>query len=282
MNIELFSEMIRNLVLDNEEVTLPGLGTFVSEVMPASFSDRGYTINPPYRKLSFRQRGSDDGKLAMMYSQANSTDLESAQKIIKDFVLEIKETLQTRKMVLFPGLGRLRATRENAFFFIPDEDIDIYQYGFGLEPVSLKTHEETPEEVSAAVADLKSLLEEPVVAPVAPEPAPEAVPEPTPEPTPEPMPEPEAIEPALEPEPAPAQKPEPVELQPEPVESQPVAVEAAPIKKRGPWTKLLIVLLCLILLAAIFFGGFILLSRIAPDFIDSILYTPEELRIINY
>ena len=29
-------------------------------------------------------------------------------------------------------------------------------------------------------------------------------------------------------------------------------------------------------------GIFILLAHIAPDFIDSILYTPEELRIINH
>jgi len=27
---------------------------------------------------------------------------------------------------------------------------------------------------------------------------------------------------------------------------------------------------------------FMILARVAPDFIDSILYTPEELRIINY
>ena len=27
---------------------------------------------------------------------------------------------------------------------------------------------------------------------------------------------------------------------------------------------------------------FLLLAQIAPDFIDSLLYTPEELRIINY
>ena len=56
MDIDLFSEMIKNLILDNDEVTLPGLGTFVSEVMPSVFSDKGYTINPPYRRLSFRQR----------------------------------------------------------------------------------------------------------------------------------------------------------------------------------------------------------------------------------
>ncbi len=61
MEIALLADMVKELILDNEEVALPGLGTFVTEVVPASFSDRGYTINPPYRRLSFRERqGSDD------------------------------------------------------------------------------------------------------------------------------------------------------------------------------------------------------------------------------
>ena len=62
MDIDLFSEIVKGLILDNDEVTLPGLGTFVSEVVPSTFSDKGYTINPPYRRLSFRQRGSEDDR----------------------------------------------------------------------------------------------------------------------------------------------------------------------------------------------------------------------------
>lgn len=41
MDIDLFSDMVKGLILDNDEVTLPGLGTFVSEVMPSTFSDKG-------------------------------------------------------------------------------------------------------------------------------------------------------------------------------------------------------------------------------------------------
>ena len=72
MDIDLFSDMVKGLILDNDEVTLPGLGTFVSEVMPSTFSDKGYTINPPYRKLSFRQRGSGNEEM-MRSSMPRST-----------------------------------------------------------------------------------------------------------------------------------------------------------------------------------------------------------------
>ncbi len=44
----------------------------------------------------------------------------------------------------------------------------------------------------------------------------------------------------------------------------------------------LAVLLSLILAAALFFGIFMLLSRCFPDFLDTLLYTREELEIINY
>ena len=51
---------------------------------------------------------------------------------------EMKQVLKERKIILLPGLGRLRATKENNFFFVPEEDLDIYPDGFALKPVSLK------------------------------------------------------------------------------------------------------------------------------------------------
>ena len=38
--------MVKEVILDRDRVVLPGLGTFVAEMVPASFSDKGYTINP--------------------------------------------------------------------------------------------------------------------------------------------------------------------------------------------------------------------------------------------
>lgn len=253
MDIDLFADMVRNLILDNDEVTLPGLGTFVSELVPSSFSDKGYTINPPYRRLSFRQRGNDgDTMLADFYSRANGTDITASARILSDFISGLKETLVTKKVVIFPGLGRLRATKENAFFFIPDEDLDIYPYGVGLEPVSLKTHEEIPAAEEVLVADEV----------------------------------PAAVEiPATVPEPAPVPEPA-VELSAEPVAEPSVEPVAGPAPDQGAdrkaLRKILVASACLIGAAAVLLGIFLLLSRTAPDFIDSILYTPEELRIINY
>lgn len=151
--------MVKELILDKDEVSLPGVGTFVAEMVPSVFSDKGYTINPPYKRLSFRQKGTgDDSFLIDFYAKCNNLDIETASRIIREFLHEMRHVLETRKSIVFPGLGKLRATRENYFFFVADEDLDIYPEGFGLEPISLKTHEETPAEVSATMAALRGIL----------------------------------------------------------------------------------------------------------------------------
>ncbi|MBP5549638.1 MAG: hypothetical protein J6X63_04065 [Bacteroidales bacterium] len=175
MDIDLLSKMVKELILDRDEVTLPGVGTFVAETVPASFSDRGYTINPPYRRLSFRQRqNAEDNCLIELYARSNGIDQQQASRFLLDFLMEMKEVLKQKKSIVFPGLGRLRSTKENNFFFVADEDLDIYPEGFGLEPISLKTHQETPEEVTDAIQKLKAVV-------MAPADEPEAILEPAPE-----------------------------------------------------------------------------------------------------
>ena len=160
MDIDLLAKMVGELILEHDEVALPGVGTFVAELVGASFSDKGFTINPPYRKLSFRQREGDGSLLTEFYARTNSLEKSTAEDILTRFLSEMKEILKTRKYIVFPGLGRLRATRENLFFFVPDEDLNIYPEGFGLERVSLKSHEELEEvtelsETAAAVAAIQ-------------------------------------------------------------------------------------------------------------------------------
>ena len=254
-----------------------------------------------------------------------------ATRILTDFLAEMKEVLKVRKTVVFPGLGRLRATRENHFFFVADEDLDIYPEGLGLAPLSLKTHTETPEEVASAVAGLAGLISDTVPSEPLPvdafevvvdEPAPvpelepvEEIPEQVgndePEVEPEPEPEAEEIsplatlgrndneEPEQEPEPEPVVEiPEQVgndeaEVEPEPEpEAEEISPRAAlgrndseepesepePKPRRRWWVVLLIVLCALLVL----FVAFILIGRFAPNLIDSLLYSKEELEILRY
>lgn len=281
MDIDLLSKMVKELILDNERVVLPGLGSFVAEIVPATFSDKGYTINPPYRKLYFRSKPDEGSDLIPFYAKSNSVSEEIAEKVIVDFVSELKTILFHRKTIIFPGLGRLRATKENNVFFVADEDLDIYPEGFGLEPISLKTHQATSSEVKAAVSDLKSILTEPE--PVV-EPEPMAEPEAEQEPVP-------AEEPTEEPAEEPTETPEEVEEVVEPAieEELPVAElvedeipeeKTVPAKKPA-WKIILLVLMWTAIALVVLTGAYVAVSHLCPEWIDQFLYTPEELELLN-
>ena len=395
MDIDLLSKMVKELILDNDEVSLPGVGSFVAELVPSSFSDKGYTINPPYKRLSFRKKAdASDNVLIDFYAKSNKVDKETASKIVIDFLSEMQKVLELRKSIVFPGLGKLRATKENIFFFVADEDLDIYPEGFGLEPISLKTHEETPAEVSATIAALQDILnpeetegqsgsgeqpeaesgsEEPSEAVSGPEDAPEVTGDGQPESSLEAevesdselQPEQQATaeesdhqfenesqhdeeseqetaqhveasssedapevtgdgqpessleaevesDSELQPEQQatveesdhqsenesqhdeegeqenePQQKPESDNEPDVPVEqnnsNEPEQPRTEPAKKsRKGWKALIWTAVAIAALAVTFIVGFVILAHIAPDFIDSILYTQEELEIINH
>ena len=294
MDIDLLSKMVKELILDNDKVVLPGLGAFVAEIVPATFSDKGFTINPPYRKLYFRAKPDEGSALAEFYASSNKVNMDIAEKVIGGFVAELKSVLFTRKTVVFPGLGRLRATKENAVFFVADEDLDIYPEGFALEPISLKTHVETPAEVAAVVGSLKAIVDD--VAPVV-----EVQEEPEIEDTvvEEKINEPEVVVDVEE-----VEESEPVEDEPveEPVEDEPVVepveeqaeevvqqaeevAEEAPVvvkeAKTSFWKIFAKTLMWLVTIAVVLLAAYIIVARFAPDMLDKVLYTPEELEIIN-
>ena len=298
MDIDLLSKMVKEVVMDHDAVTLPSLGSFVTEIVPATFTDRGYTILPPYRRLFFSPKQGTDTLLADIYRKSNPEASEAdATRILVDFLQEMKEVLKVRKTIVFPGLGRLRATKENNFFFVADEDLDIYPDGFGLKPISLKTHQETPEETEAAVAELAQMLEpekEPVPAQDAsedasfvtekkadvpqdassdaPEPAPEVVTdiEPVSEPEPEVIP--------VEPEPEPEPEPEEMPVEPEPVIPSEAEGEASVSQTKTNWLLItLIVILSIIVLAAV---ALAVIGRVNPQWLDQFLYSTEELEIL--
>ena len=356
--------MISELITDHNRVGLPGLGTFVAEVVPATFSDKGYTINPPYRRLSFHPSRSEDTLLIDFYAASNGISKEAAGLYLKQFLGEMKSVLKERKTIMLPGLGRLRATVENNFFFVPDPDLDIYPDGFALKPLSLKTismadEVEIPlfppmeeemevkgaaevEGESAGEAEAREISEnkEETGGPVSPESiqpestqpeqqqsGPALQPEQQPGPgkqepqseseqsqpetelqlqAEQPQPESEQLQPESEPAPQPEQQPGPGEQEPQSESEQsqprPQAEQSQLQPKQETWQsqpqpqsrpetgpvhaprrfRWWIPLLVLLAVAAVALLAFLTVAQVAPDFIDSILYTPEELRIINY
>ncbi len=266
--------MVTELIADHDQVGLPGVGTFVAEVVPATFSDKGYTINPPYRRLSFHPSRTEDRLLTDFYAASNGISKEAAETYLGQFLQELKTVLKESKTIVLPGLGRLRATVENNFFFVADADLDIFPDGFALQSLSLRTisvsgasepgpsAEPASEPEQAAEADDADDAAGDEAATSEAEPTaaaePVSIPETGPEAAAEQMPEAEA---AFE------------------AGCEAAAADAPEPRRRLRWW---IPLLVLLVIAAVALLAFIIVSQVAPDIVDTILYSPEELRIINY
>lgn len=301
MDIDLLSKMVKELILDNDKVCLPGMGCFVAEVVPSVFSDRGYTINPPYRRLSFRTNASEDSLLADFYAKANGIESSVAEQILRDFISELKNILTVRKNVVFPGLGRMRATRENNFFFVADEDLEIFPDGFGLEPVSLKTHQASREDFVSAAGELKSMIDAgstDFAGPVEPvdssdsglEDDASAVSDSEVPAEDTGGSETEAVAPADEPEtsrdnsePAASEdNSESAASEPNSETSGDSSPQAADKKKHGAGRIVLAAALIAAGIAVLLLVVYLLLAYLCPDFINSILYDADELEVLKY
>lgn len=256
MDVLLLSRMIKELVLENDRVSLPGLGVFVCEYVPASFSDKGFVINPPYKRIYFRSKKEDDGLLVSFYAGKNGVDKDVAEKFVEDAVSDIRQELESKRSVEFPELGKLRSTKENTLFFVADQDLDIYPDGFGLVSVSLKSSEteDIPESVPVTpAAPAASATSVPPEVPAAP-----AVP----------------VAPA-----APAVS-ETVET---PVTAATPEAPAIPEsgKKKAPAWKWGMAISGIVVLALALFA---IVARIFPDsgFINGLLYSEEEIEILKW
>ena len=150
MDISLFSKCVKDLIVENDRVEVPYLGTFAAEMMPASYSDRQTTINPPYRKMSFHkgevsleQGGLLLGKVAR---EAGVTQQQAAVEL-GWCLSRLCSELEGSKTCKLPGLGVMRANARNEFFFVPDDDLDIWPDGLGFEAIPIKVSEKMPDQV---------------------------------------------------------------------------------------------------------------------------------------
>ena len=266
MNIDTLARLVKDAVMQHDSVTLPGLGCFVAELVPASFTDKGYTITPPYRRLYFIPRQGGDSILADALAKETGTSPEAAIRTLVEFVTEMRQVLISRKTIVFPGLGRMRTTTEGHIFFVAEQDLDLYPGGWGLDPVSLRTHRSIQDEY------VPIEIPEQEAAPVL---------ESQPVPTSERAPEPEA----LTNESTPAQASNPV-AQPAPptapIPAQTPASPTAPSPSPSPRKKkLLKALLWCLVAVAVLTAAIAILGRVAPDFMDTLLYSSEELEVIK-
>ena len=140
MDISLFSRTIKELILENDRVGVPRVGHFLAELMPATFSACRTMINPPYRRMSFCKDGVTVAERDIFLNKMEEVSGLPSVQVAEEYDMFIRgfiSDLENEKSVDLPSLGRMHATSCNEYFFVADEDLDIYPDGIGFEPVPL-------------------------------------------------------------------------------------------------------------------------------------------------
>lgn len=247
MTIESFTSCLEEFIMEHDRLLVPGLGAFTAGLQAATISDNGFTINPPYRKLEFIY-GEDLGigeneQYDYLYSIKEKMDLEKVREELAEIISEIKREVEANSLVELPGLGKLRSLGDGHLFFVMDKDAQIYPEGFALSSVSLKNRVSGIPEVVAAVAERHNEAETSKTA--------------------------EATVTA-----------ETSETAEEAVsKEQKVADGLARKKKRMP--VVVKVILWLLGIALLLLAGFMALAYFCPDFIDTLLYSPDEIELLK-
>lgn len=250
MTIESFTSCLEEFIMEHDRLLVPGLGAFTAGLQAATISDNGFTINPPYRKLEFIY-GEDLGigeneQYDYLYSIKEKMDLEKVREELAEIISEIKREVEANSLVELPGLGKLRSLGDGHLFFVMDKDAQIYPEGFALSSVSLKNRVSGIPEVVAAPKP----VEQPVAAT-------------------EGHNEAEATVTA-----------ETFETAEEAVSKEQKVADGLARKKRKMPVGVKVIL-WLLGIALLLLAGFMALAYFCPDFIDTLLYSPEEIELLK-
>lgn len=139
MDVSLLAQLLRELILDNDRVSLPGMGSFIADIAPAYFSEDGKTIYPPFRRIFFRTTEIwNDELIEKYYAEKLNLDPDSVKVELQEYFEKFRMDLNVKKSIDLPGFGKMRSTKEGNYFFVAEKGLDIYANAFGLEPISLR------------------------------------------------------------------------------------------------------------------------------------------------
>lgn len=241
MTIESFTSCLEEFIMEHDRLLVPGLGSFTAGLQAATISDNGFTINPPYRKLEF------------IYGE----DLGIGENEQYDYLYSIKEKMDLEKVreELAEIISEIkREVEANSLVELPGLG-KLRSLGDGhLFFVMDKDAQIYPEGFVLSSVSLKNRVSgiPEVVAAVA-ESHNEAEPAETTK-------TPEAAEEAVSKE-------------------QKVADGLARKKKKMP--VVVKVILWLLGIALLLLAGFMALAYFCPDFIDTLLYSPDEIELLK-
>jgi hypothetical protein len=151
------NKYIRELLLLNDCVIIPGLGGFVTRYQPAMPEDKAKKIYPPSKSISFnRQLQQNDGLLINHLSHREDCSYRMAEEKVQTFVKGCARQLAAKGIIILPEIGKLFSDKEGNIEFAPAESRNYLAASYGLKPASWH---KLYEEIAAVITDKQETTE---------------------------------------------------------------------------------------------------------------------------
>jgi len=124
---------ISDLLYRYECVTIPELGSFLTQPVSATINETTNTFLPPKKVLSFNEQiQKNDGLIAHYVADIEKISFEEANKHIAELVNTLKDNLALGETVSLKNIGELVLSKEDKILFEPSYQLNYLTDAFGL------------------------------------------------------------------------------------------------------------------------------------------------------
>jgi hypothetical protein len=135
MDNDKIADVLKNLVMENDRVSLPCLGSFLSQYTPACVV--GDLVYPPSKSIVFHQNEIwNDEKLEHSLARLKKVSIGVAKEELAFWIDNICVLLATGENVVLPGLGKLYVSEQAKLIFEQINE-NLLPESFGLTPAYL-------------------------------------------------------------------------------------------------------------------------------------------------
>jgi cell division protein FtsN len=145
MNI--IEKYIKELLIENDQVIIPELGSFIKKSIPSEISHTQKKISPPSKKVVFTPQDDDPQKLLIAYLQEKENmNADEAMKHIREYVENIMHQVKSGSSAEIDEIGTLQLEEGKLKFdSAAREDAFNDAFGLGLIEIEIPEEESTPE-----------------------------------------------------------------------------------------------------------------------------------------
>lgn len=139
MEVKQIIELIEDLLIEHNYLSMPQFGGFVVRETDFTFNKEEKIIYPKKRSVAFNKKlNSDDGVLVLAIAKNEKISQKKAAGIVENFSKKLFFELNTHQELVFGNLGIFSLAKEGNIHFSPNDKNNLDKSFFGLEAVAIK------------------------------------------------------------------------------------------------------------------------------------------------